>query len=345
MSMHTKTLTVRFLTPAFLGDAEQRGAWRTPPFKAQLRQWWRLVLAARGRDWRRIRAEEAELFGNAWPDQTPRKSQIRLRLDEWRRGKKTTWSSNGSGRGGAMTIQVGRQTVDAALYLGFGPLENSKQSKSLQLKYEPAIDAGETAQLRIAWPAAAANGSNRIEEALALMSRFGTVGGRSRNGWGSYVLDGARDAVWNDYLVYWRDTLCSDWVRGIGRDERGPLIWRTRGSWASWDKVLQQLARVRAAVARESADRCLLSYPVTKHDLPGWDAQDRLPNSLRFKVVKDTNGHLYGELTHFPCRPSDALWKKLPGSDEADKKRRLIDVWTDAHEQLDEDKALERVDA
>ncbi len=37
--------TVRFLTPAFLGDAEQNGRWRTPPFKAQLRQWWRVAYA------------------------------------------------------------------------------------------------------------------------------------------------------------------------------------------------------------------------------------------------------------------------------------------------------------
>ncbi|EAR23055.1 RAMP superfamily CRISPR-associated protein [Nitrococcus mobilis] len=325
MSMHTKTLTVRFLSPAFLGDAEQRGAWRTPPFKAQLRQWWRLVLAVRGRDWGRIRGEEAELFGNAWPDQKAMKSQIRLRLGEWRVSDK----------------QVNRSisgNVDALIYLGYGRFDRNPQAK-------PAIDAGETAQLRIAWPAAAANGSNRIEEALALMSRFGTVGGRSRNGWGSYVLDGARDAVWNDYLIYWRDALCSDWVRGIGRDERGPLIWRTRDSWPSWDKVLQQLARVRATIAKESADRCLLSYPVTKHALPGWSARDRLPNSLRLKVVEDTHGRLHGELIHFPCRPSDALWNKMPESDAADKKRRLIDVWTDAHKYLDEENALERVNA
>jgi hypothetical protein len=29
--MTTLDLTVRFLTPAFLGDAEQSGRWRTPP--------------------------------------------------------------------------------------------------------------------------------------------------------------------------------------------------------------------------------------------------------------------------------------------------------------------------
>jgi len=34
---------VEFLCPAFLGNAEQNGQWRTPPFKALLRQWWRVV--------------------------------------------------------------------------------------------------------------------------------------------------------------------------------------------------------------------------------------------------------------------------------------------------------------
>jgi hypothetical protein len=35
--------TVRFTTPAFLGNAEQAGQWRTPPFKAMIR-----VAAAQG---------------------------------------------------------------------------------------------------------------------------------------------------------------------------------------------------------------------------------------------------------------------------------------------------------
>ncbi|MGN2392624.1 hypothetical protein [Pelomicrobium sp. G1] len=33
MKMTERRYTVRFLTPAFLGDAKQNGRWRTPPFK------------------------------------------------------------------------------------------------------------------------------------------------------------------------------------------------------------------------------------------------------------------------------------------------------------------------
>ncbi|PZP56463.1 MAG: hypothetical protein DI596_10305, partial [Azospira oryzae] len=46
MKMTERGYTVRFLTPAFLGDAEQNARWRTPPFKHLLREWWRVAYAA-----------------------------------------------------------------------------------------------------------------------------------------------------------------------------------------------------------------------------------------------------------------------------------------------------------
>lgn len=45
MEMINLTYRVSFNTPAFLGNAEQQAQWRTPPFKALLRQWWRVVKA------------------------------------------------------------------------------------------------------------------------------------------------------------------------------------------------------------------------------------------------------------------------------------------------------------
>ena len=42
----TLTYRVSFNTPAFLGNAEQQGQWRTPPIKALIRQWWRVAYAA-----------------------------------------------------------------------------------------------------------------------------------------------------------------------------------------------------------------------------------------------------------------------------------------------------------
>ena len=83
---------IRFLTPAFLGNAEQSGQWRTPPFKALLRQWWRVVWAERHRfpeDCSAMRRDEGRLFGNAWLDGDFRKSSVRMRLSKWTDGSLT----------------------------------------------------------------------------------------------------------------------------------------------------------------------------------------------------------------------------------------------------------------
>jgi CRISPR-associated protein Cmr1 len=45
MTMTQLRYRLTFLTPAFLGNAEQSAQWRTPPIKALLRQWWRVVYA------------------------------------------------------------------------------------------------------------------------------------------------------------------------------------------------------------------------------------------------------------------------------------------------------------
>ncbi len=104
--MKKYTFKIRFLTPAFLGDAEQAGRWRTPPIKALLRQFWRIAYAA---DLKfdvaveRMRTEEGLLFGNAWlktrkndgPEEAAfTKSLVRIRLDRWDPGKETSVSWN-----------------------------------------------------------------------------------------------------------------------------------------------------------------------------------------------------------------------------------------------------------
>jgi CRISPR-associated protein Cmr1 len=72
--------------PAFLGNAEQSGQWRTPPFKALLRQWWRVAYAADHRfsvDVDRMREDEGRLFGAAADAADSNRSRVRIRLDRW----------------------------------------------------------------------------------------------------------------------------------------------------------------------------------------------------------------------------------------------------------------------
>ncbi|MCX7897148.1 MAG: hypothetical protein N2441_04675, partial [Rhodocyclaceae bacterium] len=94
--MESRIFALTFLTPAFLGDSHQNGRWRTPPIKAQLRQWWRVAYAADHGFQVKVadmRCEEGLLFGNAWLDKAFCKSLVQLRLDRWDTGKlsKKVW--------------------------------------------------------------------------------------------------------------------------------------------------------------------------------------------------------------------------------------------------------------
>jgi CRISPR-associated protein Cmr1 len=337
--MHKMTCTIRFLCPAFLGDAHRNGAWRTPPFKAELRGWWRVILAAQGLDWQQIREQEAELFGNAWPDKKACKSKVRLRLSRWDTGK-LAGAAPAVGK-----IQNGKARVDGGLYLGYGAIAYDKSTKGTKLDPGPAIDANEQAELRIGIRTDSTT-ADGVFQALALMSRYGTVGGRSRNAWGSFVLE-SEDLPATDteaILIDWRDALAAQWAQGIGRDEQDPLIWRTRAH-SSWEKVMRDLAQLRSDINRHFGapdERTLLSYPVTKKGLSAWDKQKaRLPNSLRLKIVANGDQR-YGLLFHMPCRPKDTLWKKHPMADKPDGLARL---WQGVHELLDNRNEVERVPA
>ena len=345
--MTTRRLKVRFLTPAFLGNAEQNGQWRTPPFKHLLREWWRVAWVAAGGDPADIpalRREEARLFGAAADGQGNR-SLIRMRLEHWRRGRMKQWEGEQTVRHPEVDKNEGN--IGAHLYLGYGPLNfkqgtflGKKVSKS-QFKPHAAIQAGETNALKLAFPG---DDASVVDHALALISAFGALGGRSRNGWGSILLDGDIGEP-RLPLCNWERCLDLEWAHAIGHDGDGPLIWYT-GEFSDWKALMKELARIKIGLrtqfrfrsgknARAPEERHWLSYPVTNHSVKGWGKQ-RLPNSLRFKVRQNKNGKLYGVIFHMPCRP--------PREFQPDP-NTLIPIWRQVHRFMDKNPVLQRSQA
>jgi len=339
--MIQRQCNIRFNVPAFLGNAKQRGQWRTPPFKHLLREWWRVAWAEKQgypSNVSDMREEEARLFGSA-ADGSGNRSLVRLRLERWDMGRATQWNDDPKVRHpevGKNGVQVGSH-----LYLGYGPLSYDSKSKGTKLKANTAIQSGDTAGFRIAFPD---EYSALLDRAASLMSAFGAVGGRSRNGWGSFELVEEKTTIAPNGLALrdWRDCLEQEWAHAIGQDEEGALVWRT-GGFSDWCKLMQELARIKIALrvrfrfhsgwnARHPEDRHWLSYPVTNHSVRGW-RNARLPNSLRFKVRKDENGKYYGVIFHMPCTP--------PAEFSPDS-AALIRVWSSVHQFLDAEGDLQR---
>lgn len=339
--MQQLSYEIRFLTPAFLGDAAQNGRWRTPPFKALLRQWWRVVYA---RDMGyavqpdRMLREEGALFGAA-ADGEGHKSQIRLRLGHWQEGKLKKW-----GIDPATIHPEVPKPIGAHLYLGYGPLSFNKGTflgKKIQGEFVQrlAIEADATCELRIAIPR---DQVRRVEESIILIEKFGSIGGRSRSGWGSIGLGQTSNLPLAEIDIPtrpWQQTLELDWAHAVGTDESGPLIWVTRPH-DDWSSVMQTLAAIKIGLrtqfpfttgrnAPAPEDRHWLSYPVTNHNVREWGPL-RLPNMLRFKIRTVGDGKLVGLVFHMPCSPPRSFGSKTS---------KLIEVWQSIHAYLDNEQS------
>lgn len=348
--MQVKTdCTIRFITPAFLGNAEQKGAWRSPPFKALLRQWWRVAAAAQHHyDHSRLREAEGRLFGHAWLQEGGHawacQSKVRMKLKHWDEGGMKVWQNDSR----IHHPEVGN--VGAHLYLGYGPLTHLR-GQGTTIKNPPAIDAGKENALFLACP----NIEGKILlETLQLIHWFGTLGGRSRNGWGSLsllaeglmgtdvLLSGKASAILQPYARPLLDCLGREWPHALGKDQQGLLIWKT-APCTDWSSALKLLAEVKIAFrtcqkftgpAGPFMPRHLLAYPVTKHNVREWGNQSRLANQLRFKVVQQADGRYVGLAFHLPCDLPHELKKELATGSKLTPNYQAS-IWSQVHQVLD----------
>jgi CRISPR-associated protein Cmr1 len=342
--MQTKRYELSFLAPAFLGDAAQAGAWRTPPFKALLREWWRIRAASRvNYDIDRLRALENGLFGTA-ADSAGRAcvSQLRMSLTSWRHGALAIWPQ---ARGGAYFEGAPARSMPADRYLGYGPLSAEK--------FKGAINYGEANELSLAWPDSTSLDLG-LDVVLPLVDAFGTLGGRCRNGWGSLAVKekGSQDfpCISADLLKEWRvlrplkDCLREDWPHAIGSDGLGPLVWESIDpAFSTWRDALGVFASARLAMRRTARSMKSASFNKTQPldaivqpttGRPGLGGSARIANTLRFKLFRDEAGALRTRIYHTPCRPPRQHdMQGVP----------LLETWQAIHAELDRNPKLERL--
>ncbi len=351
MTMITKAIQLEFATPAFLGGANQSGEWRVPPFKALLRQWWRVARAGQlgySPDcWKQIREEEGRLFGHAWlknnGDAWASRSQVQLSLGEWQPGNRSSWLANDPGPVHPEVGDHGRP-VGATLYLGYGPLNYSQGST--RLKTPPAIDAHASSTLKLRFPAS-------FEPEWAVISDlwhwFGTIGGRSRNGWGSLRIATQPNAIpsrraLTPVLRPLSDCLKLQWPHAIGSASDGrPLVWLSRQPFTSWELAMKHLAEIKISfrtalgfAGTGLSKRHFLGYPITHHNIHSWGNNARLANQLRFKVIQESPGVLRCLAFHLPHSLPSSLRQSLPEHEKRNVDHLQLEAWQTVHRILSE---------
>lgn len=357
---------VSFTTPAFLGGAGQKVEWRSPPFKALLRHWWRV--------WRSggtpvqvktLRQEEGELFGNAWLEKDKhRASQVRVAIRAPDRG--ADWAQDQwPARFGRVATTADAHRTRADLYLGYGPLLSARGGQGIELK-GGALAPGATGELRLRLPAGS---SADIAAVLDLIDWFGTVGSRARNGWGSVAL-APRDGTAAPQALSasapgllrcvrpWEDCLDVEWPHAIGCDAAGRCLVWTSAALPDWRSAIELLAEVKASVRTRAKQGPLmeallfLGYPAgtganNPHKLKFDGPDGRLPSQLRFKVrPTGGDGSVVALVYHVPCAVPESF--RLAVGDHQ-KQAALADIgaqrdtWRGVHETLDHHPRLHRL--
>ncbi len=350
MTMRELTYQVSFNTPAFLGNAEQQAQWRTPPFKALLRQWWRVVKAPSvGFDHRELLKLENELFGSALDGGGSSRSKVQLRLSAWD-GQIQNVVSRGEpiDHHESPTKKVGANT-----YLGYGPIGAGADRSAL-------VPNGDSLSLSLRLPA---EFEPEVRDAIHLAHWFGAVGPRSRNGWGAVnfrlKVDGklisrrlTADALAQMGVVQRVDACLSrDWPHAVGIRKDGALaIWLLEGhlqnGFSKWEEAMLQLAKIKVAVRTSPffdfggggkgghdapMPRHLLSYPSgNSHVVTPWGKDARMANQMRFKVHKKPDGKFTAVIVHLPCAVPDPLASKVKFGMPDHKV-----IWAEVHRLLD----------
>lgn len=285
--------SVRFTTPAFLGNAEQSGQWRTPPFKALLRQWWRVAYAAEHnfpQDVVNMRREEGLLFGHAWLEgdtferngkmvtTAARKSLVRIRLEAL--GDGDAWGKGT--QAGVSPLSTGLDTS----YAWFGLVKRGAGEPDRIGIATHGLESSRALLLAIPDQHA-----QRVETAVRLIAQFGQLGSRSRGGWGSLHIDGVQDMSREELARFAQPLdacLRHDWPMSLCTDARGLCMWESQWTFPSWDKAMRVIAAERrnARLALKSLNGRDLR-PVLGFASPG-----RMPSPLRWRVFPGASSQL-----------------------------------------------------
>ena len=326
------------VTPLFLGNARQDAEWRSAPFKALLRYWWRVTQHDQTNAKTLLR-EESNLFGSAGEKEgeDAGKSFVNVRVfseakpivDRFKRNLKN------------ISHPETKQTeVKPLLYLaGMGLMSTDETPKH---SYFPAKSSFE---FFIDYPSKI---ENDLQPTFAAIQAFGSLGARSRKGWGSFQIDPelvSKEAAirsLGDCTKEWKTGFEKDYPNCLGRDRGKLLLWKTEIQKDGWEKVMRELADVYVSVrAKEVAgiskldpdgedypsERHLLGFPLTHHPArKKWRNTARHGSPLRFVVKEKPNG-FQGLILHLPHRFSDEM--------EPMTKEKQMEVWDKVHQKFD----------
>ena len=235
--------------PTFTHGANKVVKARPTEFKAELRRWYRILKAAQGNnvDICNIYTEEQKLFGG--PRDIPERSKVLLRSLNYPKDLSLEDAFK------KLEKSFGNKNLEGLVDLAFGITNSANKLAKAQCLFSWSNTRGNGDfvdehfwRLRLVMPK---KYSDDVKKSLWMLDRFGSIGGRSNNGWGSLSvkLDGADNLsrpILKNLSLGLEDCLKKKWPCAFGKDDKGIMIWQC--SYPSLYQIFNELAALRKSL-------------------------------------------------------------------------------------------------
>lgn len=303
---------VEFITPAFLGGADGNAEIRTAPFKNLIRRWWRIVNGNLNSD--ELWQKESELFGST--EKNPEtenkifgKSKIELKI------------VNNFPCQDLYSNDSEKNKLNNFLYLGYGPILNKQAETRRFIKPNSKIPMVLTVPK---------NERDSFINILSLINLFGSIGSRSRKGFGSISiipnedfnlsnLNKLKEDIPSLFLEHSKMINKKNYPFCIGKDGKGVLCWNTASPKDTYEEVLNELTEIYRNVVKTAKENSSNNGRIilgSATGIKGIDEIKRIPSPLILKVVK--SGKKYtGRIFHLPfninteIKDQDKIWSAI----------------------------------
>lgn len=241
--MKTLTFECETVTPMFIAGADGRTPELRPPsIKGAMRFWWRAMNGHLSLE--DLKKREAEIFGTS--DEKVGRSKINIRLKSY-----DIDSSSDRLPFHPTEVRTSHKSVKINIleYLAYGTYKYKKGQGNILVRGYIKPNQKFTIIISIVDNKL----ENEIIKVFQILSTFGGLGSRSRNGFGSFRILSIDDSVQNDnYYKLQRNNYTSELPK-YSAFSQNMKLWKTKQGYNSWDKALAELGKAYK-YAREQID-------------------------------------------------------------------------------------------
>jgi CRISPR-associated protein Cmr1 len=253
--MKAITFECETITPMFLGGADGRTPELRPPsIKGLMRFWWRAMNAHLSLE--DLKEEEAKIFGGSGEKEG--RSKVTIRVYPFNLStSKDDFPSH--------PVQVKNFKINILEYLAYGTYEYERGRGNIFIR--DYIIPDQKFSISITAPN---ERKSEIINVFQILSTFGGLGSRARNGFGSFRLLSIDGIQSNKYYNVQRKNYTSD-LPNYSAFSQNMQLWKTKENYDSWDNALAELgrtyreARTKIEQKHSYEKRQYISAPIIVH--------------------------------------------------------------------------------